>query len=150
MAAVAPPPPSKIPSAQKPSQIPAAEAANELKLLERSIRLQNRGAIGNLVIPSHEMHLRAKAKLERESLLPKRLMHHQKTMEVEEEAGLCVEEKMDAAEQQDIDEMIEYTPDDVPFEDWLNLKVVPRMHHCIIACALNVQKLTHSAPERRT
>lgn len=127
IAAIAPPPPSKIPSAQKPTQIPAAEAANELKLLERSIRLQNRGVNGNLAIPSRELHLRAKAKLERESLLPQRLLHQQKAMEVEEEAGLCVGEEHDAADQQDIEESIEYTPDDVPFEDWLNLKVFPRM-----------------------
>ena len=129
MAAVAPLPPPKIPSVSKPSQIPAAEAANELKLLERSIRLQNRAAHGNLVVPSHEMHLRAKAKLERESLLPQRLLH-QKAMEVEEEAGLTAEADDDAAYLQDIDESIEYTPDDVPFEDWLHLKVLP---YCILA-----------------
>jgi hypothetical protein len=123
VAAVAPPPPSKAVSSHKPTQIPAAEAANELKLLERSIRLQIRGANGNLAIPSHELHLRAKAKLERESLLPQRLLH-QKAMEVEEEAGLVAELDDAAVESQDIDDSIEYTPDDVPFEDWLQLKVV--------------------------
>jgi hypothetical protein len=130
VAAVAPPPPSKKPSAQKPTQIPAAAAANELKLLERSIRLQNRGAQGVLAIPSHELHLRAKAKLERESLLPQRLLH-QKAMEVEEEAGLSSEVDDAAVELHDIDESIEYTPDDVPFEDWLHLKVRHRMHNCV-------------------
>jgi hypothetical protein len=123
VAAAAPPPPSKVPSALKPTQIPAAEAANELKLLERSIRLQNRGGNGNMAIPSHELHLRAKAKLERESLLPQRLLH-QKAMEVEEEAGLITEADDAAVELQDIDESIDYTPDDVPFEDWLHLKVL--------------------------
>jgi hypothetical protein len=131
VAAVAPPPPSKKPSAQKPTQIPAAEAANELKLLERSIRLQNRGAQGVLAIPSHELHLRAKAKLERESLLPQRLLH-QKAMEVEEEAGLSSELDDAAAELRDIDESIEYTPDDVPFEDWLHLKVCHRMNDVFV------------------
>ena len=123
MAAIAPPAPSKVPSAPKSSQIPAAEAANELKLLERSIRLQNRGANGNLAIPSHELHLRAKAKLERQSLLPQQRLLPQKAMEVEEEAGLVVEAEESAVELQEIDESIEYAPDDVSFEDWLHIKV---------------------------
>lgn len=126
-AAAAPPPPSKIIPAPKPTHIAPAEAANELKLLERSIRLQNRGLNGNLAIPSHELHLLAKAKLQRESMLPQRLLH-QKAAEVEEEAGLCVEDEIAVVEQQDINESIEYTPDDVPFEDWLNLKVATRFY----------------------
>ncbi len=114
--------PSKALLVPKVTQIPAAEAANELKLLERSIRLQNRGADGKLAIPSHELHLRAKAKLEREFLLPQRLLH-QKAMEVEEDAGLDAKAEDSAVELQDIEDSIEYAPDDVSFEDWLHLKV---------------------------
>jgi hypothetical protein len=68
------------------------------------------------------LHLRAKAKLERECLLPQRLLQ-QKAMEVEEEAGLIVEAEESAAELKDIDENIEFAPDDLSFEDWLHLKV---------------------------
>ena len=127
LAAVAPPPPpSKIPSAPKSSQFAAADAANELKLLERSIRLQNRCVNGNMAIPSHELHLRAKAKLEREGLLPQRLLH-QKALEVEEEAGLIAQVEESAVDLQEIDESIDFAPDDVSFEDWLHLKVLPQI-----------------------
>ncbi len=44
-------------------------------------------------------------------------------MEVEEEAGLIVEAEESAAELKDIDENIEFAPDDLSFEDWLHLKV---------------------------